>query len=259
MFSHVCTDLRGRAVIKHGRKGESYRTATQETERYGFPFGWGFRYAMRKVKRRMAARKDEQAKIISGGHEIMANTDKQRVVCGKDELVRFSYLNVFTPKEGQNGGDPKYSMTALIPKTETALKARLDEAIKEAINVGNSGTWGKTLTNPKMPLYDGDGNSASGEPFGTECKGNWVLRLNTKNKPQVINEQGVQLSPDDVKSGDWGRVSFRAYPYSNKAGGTTTNGISFGLANVLFVREGESLGAPVVSAQDDFGIGDLLS
>ena len=38
----------------------------------------------------------------------MRNTE---VVTGK---VRFSYLNVFTPKAGQDGGDPKYSVMLLI-------------------------------------------------------------------------------------------------------------------------------------------------
>ena len=35
-----------------------------------------------------------------------------KVITGK---VRFSFVNIFEPKEDNNGGNPKYSVTLLIP------------------------------------------------------------------------------------------------------------------------------------------------
>ena len=35
-------------------------------------------------------------------------------------VVRASYVNIFQPRASQNGGDPKYSVTLLIPKNDTA-------------------------------------------------------------------------------------------------------------------------------------------
>jgi hypothetical protein len=35
-------------------------------------------------------------------------------------LVRFSYLQVFTPKTINNQGDPKYSVSLIIPKSDKA-------------------------------------------------------------------------------------------------------------------------------------------
>ena len=32
--------------------------------------------------------------------------------------VRFSYVNAFTPRAAQEGAQPKYSVTLLIPKTD---------------------------------------------------------------------------------------------------------------------------------------------
>ena len=43
-------------------------------------------------------------------------SNKVKIVTGK---VRFSYANVFTPKAGMNGGEPKYSVSILIPKSDT--------------------------------------------------------------------------------------------------------------------------------------------
>ena len=36
--------------------------------------------------------------------------------------VRFSYLHVFQPYAQQQGAEPKYSATLLIPKTDVATK-----------------------------------------------------------------------------------------------------------------------------------------
>ena len=52
-----------------------------------------------------------------------------QVVTGK---VRFSYLNVFEPRSN-NGGEPKYSVTLLIPKADTATKQAIDNAVSQAL------------------------------------------------------------------------------------------------------------------------------
>lgn len=49
--------------------------------------------------------------------------------------VRASYVSIFQPKVPQNGGDPKYSVTLLIPKTDTAtingIYAEMEKAKQE--------------------------------------------------------------------------------------------------------------------------------
>ena len=54
--------------------------------------------------------------------------------------VRFSYCNLFQPKAPYNNpqGEPKYSCTVLVPKTNTAAKAAIDQAVAAAIEAGVS-------------------------------------------------------------------------------------------------------------------------
>ena len=60
-------------------------------------------------------------------------TNSSHVITGK---VRLSYANLFTPKASEDGGDPKYSVAILIPKSDKAtlnkVKAAI-EAVKAAI------------------------------------------------------------------------------------------------------------------------------
>ena len=58
----------------------------------------------------------------------MSQSNKVKVVTGK---VRFSYANVLTPKAGMNGGEPKYSVSILIPKSDTAGVAKLKQAFED--------------------------------------------------------------------------------------------------------------------------------
>jgi hypothetical protein len=65
--------------------------------------------------------------------------DNQRVVLSN---VRFSFVNLLSPKAPQSGGDPKYSATILLPKHDLAGKQRLDAAIEAAIQAGIPSKWG---------------------------------------------------------------------------------------------------------------------
>ena len=145
--------------------------------------------------------------------------------------VRFSYCNLFEPKAPINNpnGEPKYSVTILVPKTNTAAKAAIDQAIAQAIEAGVSTKWqGVRPPMPAICVHDGDGPRPSdGQPFGAECRGCWVFTASSKQQPFVVN------------------VNFFAY---NSAG---KKGIGCGLNGVQKVRDGEPLGGRV-TAQDAF-------
>ena len=53
-----------------------------------------------------------------------------KVVTGKHTV--FSYLNVNEPKTPIGGGTPKYSVSLIIPKSDTATIAKIRAAIKAA-------------------------------------------------------------------------------------------------------------------------------
>lgn len=167
--------------------------------------------------------------------------------------VRFSYCNLFQPKPPFNNpaGDPKYSCTILVPKTNTAAKAQIDQAIQQAIEAGVSKCWnGVKPPVPAICVHDGDGPRPSdGSAFGEECKGMWVFTASSKQAPFVVDAQ-VQpiIDPTQVYSGMWGNVNVNFFAYSNAG----KKGIGCGLNGVQKTQDGEPLGGHI-TAQEAFG------
>jgi hypothetical protein len=75
-----------------------------------------------------------------------------KVVTGK---VLLSYLNVAKPV-GVNGGEPKYSVSVIIPKSDTKTLNKIKAAIEEAKKEGTAKLGKKIPANLKTPLRDGD-------------------------------------------------------------------------------------------------------
>lgn len=181
----------------------------------------------------------------------MYQNDPMKVLTGE---VRLSYCNLTTPRASQQGGEPKFSVTLLIPKTDTTTKADIDAAINAAAQEALTKTWnGARPPVLKVPIHDGDGVRQSGVPFGDECKGHWVITASTKNKPQVVGIDNIscELAPSDIYSGMYGRVTIRFFGYSNSG----NKGIGCGLGNVLKTRDGELLSGQASAASDFAGIG----
>lgn len=181
----------------------------------------------------------------------MYQNDPMKVLTGE---VRLSYANLTTPRAAQQGGEPKYSVTLLIPKSDQATKADIDAAIQAAANEALAKVWnGARPPVLKVPIYDGDGVRPSGVPFGDECKGHWVITASTKNKPQVVGIDNIncELSPADIYSGMYGRVTIRFFGYSNSG----NKGVGCGLGNVLKTRDGEPLSGSASAATDFAGLG----
>ena len=159
----------------------------------------------------------------------MYQNDAMKVLTGE---VRLSYANLTTPRAAQQGGEPKYSVTLLIPKSDAATKADIDAAIQAAASDALAKVWnGARPPMLKVPIYDGDGVRPSGVPFGDN-----------------IN---CELSPADIYSGMYGRVTVRFFGYSNSG----NKGIGCGLGNVLKTRDGEPLSGQASAASDFAGLG----
>ena len=137
-----------------------------------------------------------------------------KVVTG---VVRLSYANVWEPAS-INGSNPKYSVSLIIPKTDTktidAINAAVDAAIKDGV-----AKFGGKIPNKaalKLPLRDGDL-----ERDDEAYKGAYFVNANSTT------------------------VNFYAF---NSNG---NRGIACGLGNIQKVRDGEPLGGRS-SAADDF-------
>lgn len=68
---------------------------------------------------------------------------------------RFSYLHCWEP-DSVNGGDPKYSVSAIVPKSDTKTVEAIKAAIEQAKKDSASKWGGKIPANLKTPLRDGD-------------------------------------------------------------------------------------------------------
>lgn len=181
----------------------------------------------------------------------MYQNDPFKVLTGE---VRLSYCNLTAPRASKQGGEPKYSVTLLIPKSDFATKADIDAAIQAAANEALSKVWnGVRPPQLRVPIHDGDGVRQSGVPYGDECKGHWVITASTKNKPQVVGMDNINcdLSPVDIYSGMYARVTLRFFGYSNSG----NKGIGCGLGNVMKTRDGERLAGGASAASDFAGIG----
>ena len=184
----------------------------------------------------------------------MANAT--HVVTGK---VRFSYEHLMKPYANTTNdpnAQPKYSVTVLVPKSDTTTKARLDAGINAAKKAGQETKKykeGTPIDKLPTPIWDGDGYRADGyTPFGPECKGMWVFTAscNADRKPEVVDANGGPIiSASEIYSGIWGRVSVDFFPY-NFAG---KQGVGCALCNAQKLADGEPLGAARPSAGDDFG------
>ena len=186
----------------------------------------------------------------------MANTNPTHVVTGK---VRFSYEHIMRPYKGENSDPndaPKYSVTVLVPKSDTATMQRINAGIAAAKKRGletKKYKDGTPVDKLPTPIYDGDGYRADGyTPFGEECKGCWVFTASSSQdrKPSVVDASCQPiLDPTEIYSGIYGRVGVDFFPY-NFAG---KQGVGCSLVNVQKLADGEPLGATRPSAEDDFG------
>ena len=182
----------------------------------------------------------------------MYQNDPKRVLTPE---CRLSYANLVTPKAPANNpnADPKYSVTLLIPKTpeiKRELEAAQEAAAQEAVNSKWNGVRPPHLDSV---VHDGDGVKASGEPYGPECKGCYVVAVSSKNKPYVcgIDNTKCELAPQDIYSGMYARVSINFFGYFSAG----KRGVGAGLRGVMKTRDGEPLSGAVVTASEFEGVG----
>jgi hypothetical protein len=169
--------------------------------------------------------------------EVKSNT---RIVTGR---VRFSYVNLHTPRIIGESTIPKYSLCILINKEDTETIEKINAAIENAKNKGELLWKGFSSDDIMTPLRDGDRE----RPEQQEFEGHYYINAATRFKPAIVDRNVNEIDPYDVYSGCYGRVSLEFYPY-NQSGNI---GIGCGLRNVQKYEDGEYLSGRS-SALDDF-------
>ena len=177
-------------------------------------------------------------------------TNPMKVITGPD--TRWSYANVWEPKS-INGGAAKYSVSLIIPKSDTKTIAKIETAIQAAYEEGESKLKGSGRSVPalsvlKTPLRDGDAERPDDEAY----KNSYFINANSSTAPGIVDaDKNPILERSEVYSGVYGRASVNFYAFNSNG----NKGIACGLNNLQKISDGEPLGGKS-RAEDDFDTED---
>lgn len=173
-----------------------------------------------------------------------------KVITGKD--TRWSYANVWEAKS-INGSAPKFSVSLIIPKSDTVTVQKIKAAIEAAYHEGEAKLKGNGKSVPalsviKNPLRDGD----TERPDDPAYAGCYFVNANSTTAPGIVDaDRNPILVRSEVYSGVYGRASINFYAFNSNG----NRGIACGLNNLQKIRDGEPLGGKA-SAESDFDTDD---
>lgn len=162
--------------------------------------------------------------------------------------TRWSYANVWDPKS-INGDAPKYSVSLIIPKSDTVTVNKIKVAIQASYEEGESKLEGTAKVCPaldviKTPLRDGDKERPGDEAY----KDSYFINANSATALGIVDADRQQIiDRSEVYSGVYGRASINLYAFNSNG----NRGIACGLNNLQKIRDGEPLGGKS-RAEDDF-------
>ena len=168
-----------------------------------------------------------------------------KVITGPD--TRWSYANVWEPKS-INGGTPKYSVSLIIPKSDTKTVAKIKAAIEAAYQEGQAKLKGNGRSVPplsaiKTPLRDGDVERPDDPAYANA----YFINANSATAPGIVDaDRNPVLTRSEVYSGVYGRASINLYAFNSNG----NKGIACGLNNLQKIRDGEPLGGKSSAASD---------
>ena len=169
-----------------------------------------------------------------------------KVITGPN--TRWSYANVWEPKS-INGGTPKYSVSLIIPKSDTATLTKIKAAIEAAYKEGEAKLRGNGKSVPalsaiKTPLRDGDAERPDDDAY----RNAWFVNANATTAPGIVDaDLNPILTRSEVYSGVYGRASITFYAFNSSG----NRGIACGLNNLQKLADGTPLGGHS-RAEDDF-------
>ena len=162
--------------------------------------------------------------------------------------TRWSYANVWEAKS-INGGAPKFSVSLIVPKSDTATVTKIQAAIEAAYKEGESKLKGNGRTVPalsviKTPLRDGDIERPDDPAYANA----YFINANSATAPGIVDAAcNPIMNRSEVYSGVYGRASISFYAFNANG----NKGIACGLNNLQKLSDGEPLGGKS-SAESDF-------
>lgn len=157
---------------------------------------------------------------------------------------RISYAHLIETDKNDN-----YSVSLLIPKSDTKTLTAIKKAIEAAIVDGKSklanreGAINRKML--KLPLRDAAEEGKTGEDY----KNMMFFNAKSKRRPQVVDrhKQGI-FDSDGIYSGCYCNVMVNFYAFAAEG----NKGIAASLGNVQKVKDGDKLGYGGTTADSDF-------
>jgi hypothetical protein len=179
-----------------------------------------------------------------GGKGMEYKNSGTKVITG---MVRLSYANIWNPVAVDEGQEPKYSTSLIIPKSDTKTLDAINKAIEAAKAAGLSKWGGKIPANLKLPLRDGDTDRPNDENY----KGCYFINASSRVKPGIVDiGRSPILNQEEVYSGCYAVASINFYAFNTSG----NKGIAAGLNNIMKVAGGKPLSGKASPEQDFEGI-----
>ena len=129
--------------------------------------------------------------------------------------TRWSYANVWEAKS-INGGAPKFSVSLIVPKSDTATVTKIQAAIEAAYKEGESKLKGNGRTVPalsviKTPLRDGDIERPDDPAYANA----YFINANSATAPGIVDAAcNPIMNRSEVYSRVYGRASISFYAFN---------------------------------------------
>lgn len=163
---------------------------------------------------------------------------------------RVSFPHVFEASSHKDGGEPKFGTAAIwTPAKFTANDKKrwkaIINALKAASREAHSMDW-SDLSSDRRGIHNGK-KKADMPGYGKDTR---YASLTSKQKPQVIDLDKCEISveagnTEKIYPGCYCRATVTVYTYTKKG-----KGVSLGLQNLQFVKDGERLDSRTDAAED---------
>lgn len=154
---------------------------------------------------------------------------------------RMAYVNCWQPTS--KFGREKYSLVAIIKKTDTDTLDAIQKTI-EYVTEKSIDKWGGRIPSTlRNPLHDGDLEKPD-NPVFQNC---YYINAKSKDAPQVVDNNVEPITDQsEMYSGCYGNISLIFYGYN--CGGN--KGIAVLLGNIQKIKDGPKLNGRVTAREE---------
>lgn len=169
----------------------------------------------------------------------MVKTSKVNIVTG---IVRFSYVNVFSPLYQGENRPPKFSVSIIIPKEDEETIDLINQAVYDC-KQQNKHVWGGKIPDDiKGGLRDGDL-----EKDDEAYDNSYFINATSTTPPVVVDANMKDIkSAQDFYSGCYGRAAITFYAHAQYG----SSGIGCTIRNIMKTADGPRLCSSSSPAED---------